>query len=938
MKKTIPAIFFLLTTLLAVGQNSKLTPYAEQMTLNEHQQVNFIQFKETYRVQESEVAEFIHAMFLTNDRNSVVVSNSERDGIGYTHIRYNVYQDGFQVMNKMIIAHCYGGKLLSLNGDLTDPQISSNSFVISESAALSAALNKVNAAKYMWENKVEEELARQTLNQPDYTSFPKAIKVVLEKDGKSFKAYMFNIYAEQPMYRANVFVDATSGKILDEQNLLCTIDVPGAAATKYSGSQTITCTQNGTVYTLKEAVRGIGLGMETLNLNNGTNFGSSTSFTSASAAFTTTGFDQAATDAHWGAEKTYDYYYTQHNRNSINNSGFKLTSYVHYSTNWSNASWDGLRMRYGDGNGSSYKVFTTLDICGHEITHGLTSNSANLNYSYESGALNESYSDIFGNSIENFARPSSWNWKIGEDMTTSGNGLRSMANPNADGNPDTYLGANWYVGTGDNGGVHTNSGVSNFWYYLLVNGGSGTNDIGNAYSVTGIGFTKAAKIAFRALTVYYTPTTNYSTARNLSIQAATDLYGMCSNEVIQTINAWHAVGIGQKLNATGIVPEFSAANTNFCALPATVNFNNSTAYGFSYLWDFGDGSPVVTTTNAVHSYTANGSFNVKLTAIGCNSMTDSTIKNSYVQVNVAGLPVVSGVMACKNSPAVLTTTGGVVVKWYDATATNLVGVGSSFTTPVLTTGATYYVVNTIPNTSAFGGMASNTGGSYLTSNTQYMVFDVSSTGTLNTVMVYAATAGIRTIELRDATNTVLNTTIVNLTIGTNTVPLWFPLTVGTNYRLALGSTSAAYLYRSTSGMSYPYNIGSCISITGSSTGSSAYYWFYNWEVTKEDCSSPMVQVSFSLEACTGIQSFNAENSLFEVYPNPAKDNLVLKNLSGHQGVNVTISDASGRVILTKTMDANEEKLPLQNVASGMYILSISDNSDQLIRTLKIIKD
>src|SRR5207253_148050 len=105
--------------------------------------------------------------------------------------------------------------------------------------------------------------------------------------------------------------------------------------------------------------------------------------------------------------------------------------------------------------------------------------------------------------------------------------------------PDTYMGTGYYTGTADNGGVHTNSGVSNYWFYLLTTGGSGTNDLSNAYSVTGIGITAAAKIAFRALTVYFTSSTNFANARNLTIQAAKDLYGVCSNEMIQTTKAWY---------------------------------------------------------------------------------------------------------------------------------------------------------------------------------------------------------------------------------------------------------------------------------------------------------------------------------------------------------------------------------------------------------------
>jgi len=122
--------------------------------------------------------------------------------------------------------------------------------------------------------------------------------------------------------------------------------------------------------------------------------------------------------------------------------------------------------------------------------------------------------------------------------------IRNMKNPKAEGQPDTYLGINWYSGTGDNGGVHTNSGVGNFMFYLLVNGGSGTNDNGDAYSVTGIGLAAAEAILYRTNAMYLNPTSQYADWRTVSITAATDLYGAGSNQVIQVQNAWHAVGIG----------------------------------------------------------------------------------------------------------------------------------------------------------------------------------------------------------------------------------------------------------------------------------------------------------------------------------------------------------------------------------------------------------
>ncbi|MCB0545813.1 MAG: M4 family metallopeptidase, partial [Saprospiraceae bacterium] len=186
--------------------------------------------------------------------------------------------------------------------------------------------------------------------------------------------------------------------------------------------------------------------------------------------------DEAATDAHWGAEMTFDYFAQVHNYTGIDGENMPLISYVHYSENWVNAQWTGNWARFGDGNGTSYSSMAALDIVAHEFGHGITQFNAGLIYQDESGALNESFSDIFGAAVEFWASPELSDWYSGEDANINGNGLRDMANPKSKGDPDTYRGQNWINGGEDNGGVHTNSGVQNYWFHLLAEGGSGSND------------------------------------------------------------------------------------------------------------------------------------------------------------------------------------------------------------------------------------------------------------------------------------------------------------------------------------------------------------------------------------------------------------------------------------------------------------------------------
>jgi Zn-dependent metalloprotease len=238
-------------------------------------------------------------------------------------------------------------------------------------------------------------------------------------------------------------------------------------------------------------------------------------------------------------------------------------------------------MTYGDGDGSTFSPLTELDIVAHELTHGVTNFSSNLVYSYQSGALNESFSDIFGVTVDFFARPAQANWTMADQSytpATPGDGIRYMNNPNLAGDPDTYLGTNWYTGAGDNGGVHYNSGVQNFWYYLLCVGGAGTNDFGFAYNVASVTMAKARMIAYRNNSFYLTSGSQYADAAYYSLQAATDLYGPCSPEAYSVKNAWDAVGVyGLSLNANA-----TASVTGGACTGSTIQF--TAAGGATYQW------------------------------------------------------------------------------------------------------------------------------------------------------------------------------------------------------------------------------------------------------------------------------------------------------------------------------------------------------------------
>lgn len=198
----------------------------------------------------------------------------------------------------------------------------------------------------------------------------------------------------------------------------------------------------------------------------------------------------------------------------------------------------------GSGDGITCRDWASLDVVGHEFTHGVSRHTVNFSKSScESSALKESFSDIFGTMIEFYVKGDAGNYEMCEDVAIDPTKKRSLQSPKSYGDPNTYQGQNWYYGTDVSTAEHTNNGVQNYWFYLLAEGGNGYNDNGDYYSVQGIGKDKAAKIAYRNLTSYLISSSIYSSARAGSIWAAIDLYGECSFEVQQVINSWNAVGV-----------------------------------------------------------------------------------------------------------------------------------------------------------------------------------------------------------------------------------------------------------------------------------------------------------------------------------------------------------------------------------------------------------
>ncbi|MGW4646680.1 M4 family metallopeptidase, partial [Kitasatospora sp. NPDC004289] len=420
--------------------------------------------------------------------------------------------------------------------------------------------------------------------------------------------------------RMHVVTDAQTGALIQKYEGI----KKGTGQGVFVGNVTIGTSLSGSTYQMKDTARG---GQYTTNLNNGTS-GNGTLFTKSTDAWgngLASNKESAAVDAHYGAGATWDYYKNTFNRSGIRNDGVGAFSRVHYGSNYVNAFWDDgcFCMTYGDGSGNNAPL-TALDVAGHEMTHGVTSNTANLTYSGESGGLNEATSDIFGTMVEWYANlpADPPDYLIGEEININGDGtpLRYMDKPSKDGSSKD----SWYSGIG-NVDVHYSSGPANHFFYLLSEG-SGAKVVNNVsynsptvnnITVAGIGRDKAAAIWYRALTVYMTSSTNYAQARTATENAAKDLYGAGSTELYQVGMAWAGVAVGQPPTNPGTVTVTSPGNQT-TKVNTAVNLQINASGGTAPLTFSATGLPaglsISTSGKITGTPTTEGTSNVTVTA------------------------------------------------------------------------------------------------------------------------------------------------------------------------------------------------------------------------------------------------------------------------------------------------------------------------------------
>lgn len=596
--------------------------------------------------------------------------------------RYGQTYHGVPIEGATMILHEKNGVVTYANGMIVQNFYRPFTPTVQKDEVIATALINTRATKYAWENETLEQDLKNVRHDEKATYYPSPRLIFFDpqysSDASQYRlAYEVTVFALEPLGNHVFYIDATTGEVLKSIKKNQNANVEVQAKTRYNGIQTITVDSvSPTQFVLRENSRGAGNGIYTRSLHNAGSMIEIPTDEAIDVEETDNFFDtdSVANSAHFGAEKTYDFYYEKFERNSIDNQGLQLLSYVHLGQNVENAMWSNGAMFYGDGiNGYQ---FTFLTVCGHEITHGLTENTANLNYEYESGALNEAFSDMFGASIAYYASDT-LKWTIGDEL---GQAFRDMSNPNANQNPDTYQGTYWVTDDSDNGGVHTNSGPANYWFYLLCEGGEGVNDNGTSYNVTPIGIDKADSLVFYTLTENLTETSDYQETYELSLIVATELFGECSPEVLSIADAWYAIGIGYRYSDTTVHITDILAPATDCALgteeqvslqllynsctqplPAGTSLDirivldNDTEINETYVTteEYASGVPFEITLANTLDVSATGAHTLKafvhpdIAAVTTDSITDYTFTNlEYQNSDIHIVDIVSPVSSC----------------------------------------------------------------------------------------------------------------------------------------------------------------------------------------------------------------------------------------------------------------------------------------------------
>jgi Zn-dependent metalloprotease len=498
------------------------------------------------------------------------------DADGSRHVRYDRTYKGLPVIGGDLMVH------LSTDGRITGSDQSHQGAirVADTSPTLTAADASAAAVRHA------KHVKRPKAGGTDSSTL--VVYAVGKVPALAYRSTVTGAGEAGPATRQEVIVDAGSGALLDQYELHQ--DITGTGNGINAGQVSLETTQSGSSYTLTDAAHGSTTVYDSYNSPQSTPKQNARTFSRSTNSWgsgTASSRESAAVDASYGLARTWDYFKNTFNRSGIRNDGRGAPAYVHVDTNLLNAFYDDdcFCMFFGDGSSqNSNTPLTALDVAGHEMSHGVTAATAHLNYSGESGGLNEATSDIFGTMVEFHAANAGdpGDYYVGEKVNMPNGYLRRMDNPAADTNS-----LSCYSSSAGSADVHFSSGIGNHFFYLAAEG-TGAKTIGglahngspcNNDTFSGIGKDKAAAVWYRALSAYMTSTTDYAGARTATLQAAADLYGTNSQERYLVSKAWAAVNVGAALPDPGTgSPSPSPSTTPPSGqTPANGDFEQSTS-------------------------------------------------------------------------------------------------------------------------------------------------------------------------------------------------------------------------------------------------------------------------------------------------------------------------------------------------------------------------
>ncbi|NOT37741.1 MAG: T9SS type A sorting domain-containing protein [Saprospiraceae bacterium] len=536
MKKLQFLLFFI--PFLAISQETTINVQKSSLeplrTTLHIQQEGFILVKDFFRKFESNFG--LHSNHEMRQTKKLI-ENSQ-----LAHYKFKQYYKNLEVYGADYFLHEKNEKLVSGNG-------------------LIFPIDELNVNPAITEDKLGELCSNVLHINTESFDFHNQQLVIINKnypfsDGEMILAYVNEVHIHHPVVdHRKIIINAQTGEVIRNFTIQtnCFKDKV-KVETLYHDERDVDAEKEGSEYVSKDLSRGGGIfvtnkaGKLYSNSENQWVAGSDN-------------YKNGMHDLFWGLQKTYDYFKQKLNRDGADNKMLPIKAFLLDTESYVNAFWSPTlhTLNFGIGDGNNYSPLTSIDVVGHEFAHGVTQFSAGLEYLYEAGALNESFSDIFGKAIEYEYDRNKFDWYIGGRFAkTKAQSFRNMENPNAFQCPKYYKGIQWKTGSGDNGGVHFNSGVLNYWYYLLCTGKDTINEAKVNFSVKKLGIDSATLFAYTLLNNYLGKTSGYYDAREASLLLASNWWGACSPEYHNISEAWKAVGVG----SNAIDNDLQLINTN----------------------------------------------------------------------------------------------------------------------------------------------------------------------------------------------------------------------------------------------------------------------------------------------------------------------------------------------------------------------------------------